>query len=622
MKQSGEPSDSKFEDKLNSADLEHIDQSGSFEADRPKTVPIIAGDSDDLSETKIVADETSVPPDSSPRKIVALQDNYIDEIKVHLANYLDSPDSLNDFFPMKEWDLSAQGKLSESDILKAYSTVTQLTVVDEEELENIDRYPDATYEYLSQWLCVPISWDDESIVMVVASPYVISNISYHWKNLLNKKTEFLLGQRSHIERILSSVYDKLEDDFGSNEFDLDGDASEATLRDLASEAPIVRLVNDMFARAVEMEASDIHVEPSENALAIRYRIDGVLQTVLTPPINTFPAIACRLKLVGGLNIAERRLPQDGRTNLQIGRAQVDVRISTLPSMYGESIVLRLLRKDITSFSLDNIGMENALRKPFTKMVKMPYGMILVVGPTGSGKTTTLYCVMNLLDSEKNKIITIEDPIEYQMNGLTQIQVKPSIGLTFATGLRSIVRQDPDIILVGEIRDRETAEISIHAALTGHLVLSTLHTNDATGAISRLIDMGVEPFLISSALVGVLSQRLVRCVCPNCGGKKDAKLAAASGDSKEITGSSNSGPSSKSCRNCNGSGYRGRVGIFEFLQVDDEIRRATGEGADASELNRIARKNGMKTLLESGSDKVKKGVTTETEIARVCQLDMG
>jgi type II secretory ATPase GspE/PulE/Tfp pilus assembly ATPase PilB-like protein len=374
----------------------------------------------------------------------------------------------------------------------------------------------------------------------------------------------------------------------------------------------VRLVNDMFARAIEMCASDIHVEPAENALIVRFRVDGILQEVMTPAANMFAAIASRLKLIGGLNIAESRLPQDGRTDLQIGRAQIDVRISTLPSLHGESIVLRILRKDIGSFNLGNIGMGPKLRDDFTNMVQIPHGMILVVGPTGSGKTTTLYCVMNIINSKEKKVITIEDPIEYQIPGVTQIQVKPAIGMSFANGLRSIVRQDPDIILVGEIRDKETAEIAIHAALTGHLVLSTLHTNDATGAISRLIDMGVEPFLISSALVGVMSQRLVRRVCSSCGGEGSAENLNWQAGADATT----------RCRTCGGTGFRGRVGIYEFLTISDTIRKAVAADADNATLSSIAREEGMSTLREDGEKKAAEGITTMAEVTRVCQLDIG
>jgi type II secretory ATPase GspE/PulE/Tfp pilus assembly ATPase PilB-like protein len=430
--------------------------------------------------------------------------------------------------------------------------------------------------------------------------------SYVWQAMFQRRATFVLVRRTVVERYLTATYDIGQDEDGML---AGGDASEETLRDLAREAPIVRLVNDMFNRAVEMGASDIHVEPSEDELAIRFRVDGVLQTVQTPPVNQYPAIASRLKLLAGVNIAERRLPQDGRIDLSISQQAIDVRVSTVPSMHGESIVLRLLQKESAVFDLDKVGMPAHMRDEFTRLFNMPHGMLLVVGPTGSGKSTTLYCVMKLLNSDERKIITVEDPVEYQLQGLTQIQVRANIGLTFAAGLRSIVRQDPDVILVGEIRDLETAEIAIHAALTGHLVLSTLHTNDAAGAVSRLLEMGIESFLISSALLGVVSQRLVRRICPECGGEgRVADESAGEGQTRR-------------CRNCLGSGYRGRVGIFEMLLVSDELRTAINERKDSNEIAAIARRHGMRSLREDGMDKVTKGMTTEAEVARVCQLDL-
>jgi type II secretory ATPase GspE/PulE/Tfp pilus assembly ATPase PilB-like protein len=373
--------------------------------------------------------------------------------------------------------------------------------------------------------------------------------------------------------------------------------SEEALRSLASEAKIVRLVNDMFSRAVEMEASDIHVEPDEKKLSIRFRVDGKLYEAMTPSLSLYPAIASRIKLVGGLNIAERRLPQDGRTDLQIGKSLIDVRISTIPTMNGESIVLRVLNKNAIVFDLKNIGMRDRIRGEFEKLIKLPYGIILVVGPTGSGKSTTLYSVISKINTADRKIITIEDPVEYRTEGIQQIQVNSKIGLDFASGLRHVVRQDPDVILVGEIRDKETAEIAIHAALTGHLVFSTLHTNDAPGAVSRLLDMGIENFLVSSSLSGVLSQRLVRKICPAC--KATGKTAAG-----------------VKCKNCNGRGFKGRIGIFELMTINDEIRDCINNGDDSAKIAKVAMRHGMRPLIEDGKEKVKEGVTTESEIAGV------
>jgi type II secretory ATPase GspE/PulE/Tfp pilus assembly ATPase PilB-like protein len=510
--------------------------------------------------------------------------------------------------PRREWDLVNQGRLGEDDLLAAYAAVTGLEVLQEDELGELDPFPEVTYEFLTQWNAMPLGWDNESIQIAVSIPYSLGDLAVRWRAMFGQRVSFALLRRSAVDRLLTAVYET-----GAVEEEsllaLGADASEEALRDMAREAPIVRLVNDIFNRAVEMGCSDIHVEPGEELVAVRYRVDGVLQTVQTPPISHYAAICSRIKLLGGMNIAERRLPQDGRIDLKIGRTEMDVRVSTVPTMHGESIVLRLLRKEAALFELDNLGLDAGNRQRFEPLITMPHGMILVVGPTGSGKTTTLYCVLQMLNSDTRKIITVEDPVEYQMAGVNQIQVRSQIGLTFSAGLRSIVRQDPDVILVGEIRDRETAEIAIHAALTGHLVLSTLHTNDAAGAISRLLEMGVESFLISSSLLGVLSQRLVRKVCPDCHGKGFLNNVEVPEQHKR-------------CRNCAGSGYRGRVGIFELLVVNEELRRAINAHLDTTEINTIARRHGMSSLRENGEEKVRQGVTDAAEIARVCQLDLG
>ncbi|MDP7742549.1 MAG: GspE/PulE family protein [Lentisphaeria bacterium] len=573
-----------------------------------------------MSEHESPATEADIAESAMlPNAVLPLTDpdSVVDRVRQGLLNALGSSEDFSDFKSMDEWELVNQGKISEFDLLNIYATAADLEVIDEEELDNIETFSEISFDYLSNWICIPISWDALSVALAIATPYRLGEIAAHWRHLMGRKVNFYLSQRTHIERVVTAVYDQSAAGGEDGNYEIDPNASEEALRDLALEAPIVRLVNDMFARAVEMNASDIHVEPSENELAIRFRVDGILQTAMTPPVASYPAIAGRLKLIGGLNIAERRLPQDGRTDLQIGRTQIDIRLSTIPCMHGESIVLRILRKNIETFNITNIGMQDAVREAFTELVQLPHGMVLVVGPTGSGKTTTLYCIMNLLDTERKKIITIEDPIEYQINGVTQIQVRPAIGLTFASGLRHIVRQDPDIILVGEIRDKETAEIAINAALTGHLVLSTLHTNDATGAISRLLDMGVENFLISSALVGVLSQRLVRRVCGDCKGSGTTTEARTG---TVIRGVDAGNEQFRNCRTCGGSGYRERVGIYEFLPVNDEIRRAITQEVDNATLNRIARDSGMVNLREDGEEKVRNAITTAAEVARVCQLD--
>ncbi len=498
------------------------------------------------------------------------------------------------------------GKLDDQALLSIYAAASGLPALDEQESRDISYYPDVTYDFLNAECCLPLVWSSDKVVMAIASPYDAGRLAQLWRNMYDTPVEFLLTRRSYIDRFVSSIYDRPD---AAGVMGVDGD-SEQALRDLAKEAPIVRLVNDIFTRAQETGTSDIHVEPNENDVQIRFRIDGMLKTVLRPPISQFAAIASRIKLLSGMNIAERRLPQDGRIELSQGTNSLDVRVSTIPTMHGESIVLRLLQKDSSVFELEKVGLLPDTMDELKKLYNMPHGMILIVGPTGSGKTTTLYCIMKQLNADFRKIITIEDPVEYQLEGLQQIQVKASIGLTFASGLRAIVRQDPDVVLVGEIRDKETAEIAIHASLTGHLVLSTLHTNDAAGAISRLIEMGVEGFLISSALLAVASQRLVRRICPSCDGK---------GYTGEPTQEE---PRGKRCRNCMGSGYRGRIAIFELLVINDELRAAINAKQDTSAINAIARRHGMRSLREDGELKVQKHLTTESEVMRVCQLDLG
>ncbi len=499
-----------------------------------------------------------------------------------------------------DWELCNQGAISEVDLISIYSKASGLEVRDEEEIRDKEvlPFPGISTDYLLNWACLPVSWTDDEMEMIVSEPYSLDKMSYFIKSLYGRKVRFSLVRRSLLERKINSVYEKTpaEQDNSSNQFLQSGD-NEETLRSLASEAAIVRLVNETFTRAIESDTSDIHIEPEESRLVIRFRIDGMLHLIMTTPLAQYPAIVSRIKLIGGLNIAERRLPQDGRTNLKLGRYDVDVRISTIPTMNGESVVLRLLRKDAMTYDLKNIGMNETMRLEFERIASLPYGIILVVGPTGSGKTTTLYSAMTILNTTERKIITIEDPVEYRVTGLSQMQVNSKIGLDFANGLRHIVRQDPDVILVGEIRDKETAEIAIHASLTGHLVLSTLHTNDAAGAISRLLDIGVEGFLISSSLKAVLSQRLIRKTCIKCHGKGSDQEAVK-------------------CKVCSGTGFRGRTGIYELLVINEEIASAISKNSDSNTIMNLAMKNGMKTIMEDGREKVEAGITTASEIARV------
>jgi general secretion pathway protein E len=367
----------------------------------------------------------------------------------------------------------------------------------------------------------------------------------------------------------------------------------------------------MIAAAVEKRASDIHIEPFEREFRIRYRIDGVLHEQEPPPREMKAAVISRVKLMAKLNIAERRLPQDGRIKIKVLGREIDLRVSTLPTLYGESVVMRLLDRSRTDFyDLQKLGFDEHMLDRMRYYTSLPHGIFFVTGPTGSGKSTTLYSALKLINTTDRKIITIEDPVEYQMDGINQIHVNPQIGLTFSAGLRHIVRQDPDVIMVGEVRDRETADIAIRAALTGHFVYTTLHTNDAPSAITRLTDMGVENYLISSSVVSVLAQRLVRVICPHCRVPAGRAMTPSGEEIETFRGSG--------CAQCFGTGFHGRVGIFELMEMNDEIRKMVVQNADAGDLIKAARRNGMRSLREDGWLKVARGVTTAGEVTRVTQ----
>ena len=417
-----------------------------------------------------------------------------------------------------------------------------------------------------------------------------------------------------MEKIIEDM-DSLPEYRAEDEEDIDH------LRDMASEGPVIRLVNLVITRAIELRASDIHFEPFEGQFRVRYRVDGVLHDVESPPKRLQAAIVSRVKIMAKLNIAERRLPQDGRIMLRVKGKEVDFRVSSVPTIYGESIVLRILDKDSILLDIGKLGFPEDTLIGFNDLIQKPHGIILVTGPTGSGKTTTLYCALEKINSSEKKIITVEDPVEYQLRGINQIQVKPSIGLTFANALRSIVRQDPDVILIGEIRDTETAEIAIHSALTGHLVLSTLHTNDAPSAITRLIDMGMEDYLLSSTIIGILAQRLVRVACPFCRTPHSPNPVILKEMRVEGQRLANLNIFEvKGCEKCSNTGYWGRSGIFEFLEITDGIRRLILEKKDSTIIKEMARKNGMRTLREDGWLKVKQGRTTISEVLRVTQAE--
>ncbi len=380
------------------------------------------------------------------------------------------------------------------------------------------------------------------------------------------------------------------------------------------DSPAVSLVNQVLIKASTVGASDIHFEPYEDEAVVRLRMDGVLHDILKVPSSTYQNVVSRIKVMSNLNVAEKRVPQDGRIRVRIGSKDLDIRVSVVPTVFGERVVLRLLDKTGSLLTLEQLGLSEEDRRKVERLAKKPYGIVLVTGPTGAGKSTTLYAMLLYVKDPKKNIITIEDPVEYQIKGISQIQVNPKVGLTFASGLRSVLRQDPDIIMVGEIRDAETADIAVHAALTGHLVLSTLHTNDAPSAVTRLSDMEIEPFLIASSLEGVIAQRLVRRVCEHCrepyrpDEEELRELGIDSYDGEFFRG--------KGCEHCLGTGYRGRIGIFEVLELDEDLKALITRTQDSNEIKRLAREKGYRTMIEDGIEKVKKGITTSSELLSV------
>ncbi len=448
--------------------------------------------------------------------------------------------------------------------------------------------------------------------------------------LLNLSIKPVIASSSQILETINEVYNRntetdqavMED---LSEENLDTLAQELQepqdLLDVSDEAPIIKLVNSLLSRAVKSKASDIHVEPFERDLVVRFRIDGVLYDIMHPPKKVQNSVISRIKIMANLNIAEKRLPQDGRIRIKIAGKDIDIRVSTLPTSFGESVVMRLLDKSKVVLSLGVIGIEGQNLKTVESLIHKSHGIILVTGPTGSGKTTTLYAMLSQINSTDLKIITVEDPVEYQIPGINQIQVNPKIDLTFATGLRSILRQDPDVVMIGEIRDRETAEIAIQASLTGHLVISTLHTNDSASSIARLIDMGVEPFLVSSSVIAIMAQRLLRTVCKECGARykpSAEELAQIGLDPAKVVDKFVF--KAKGCPACLDTGYAGRTGIHEILVMDDELRSMIMKGVEAGRIKRRAMEKGMLTLREDGARKVLAGETTIEELLRVTQED--
>jgi general secretion pathway protein E len=474
--------------------------------------------------------------------------------------------------------------------------------------------------FLRETLVFPYQDADDGIVLAIADPTDLA---------AKRAAEIVLGPKFEIKAAafddLMVVLDqRLADDSPDGRGDADGidrlrEDDIESLRDLASGAPVVRAVNDLMEKAIELRASDIHIEPFPTGLVIRMRIDGILRPV-TAPAGVLPqAVISRIKIVASLNIAERRLPQDGAARLRAGRTDIDIRVAVMPTQHGESAVIRILPKDRGLLVLDKLGFAPADDAKLRRLLKLPHGMIVITGPTGSGKTTTLATILSVLNEPIRKILTIEDPVEYEIPGINQSQIKPGIGLTFASALRSFVRQDPDVIMVGEVRDSETAHVAVHAALTGHLVLTTLHTETAAAAVPRLLDLGVEGYLLRSTLRAVIAQRLVRQLCERCKSSKQLTAAEFSADPRLITLGFQVGDTVHlpcGCERCVGTGYRGRLGVFELLELDNELRELIGEKTDGLKIDQAAIRGGMTTMIDDGIAKCRAGLTSPAEILRV------
>ncbi len=518
--------------------------------------------------------------------------------------------------------------LRSEDILKALSI--QLGLPYENRI-NTDEIPSdilssLPINYAKKNEVLPLRKDGSTIIVAVADPsnfYVLDDL----RTVYNCEIRPVIASSYEIVNAINTVYNRASGAGDEAISELDESAGEINtdfnepvdLLDATDEAPIIRLVNALMFRSVKQKASDIHVEPFEKELVIRFRVDGVLYDIMSPPKRAQNSIISRIKIMAGLNIAEKRLPQDGRIRIKIAGKDIDIRVSTIPTAFGESVVMRLLDKSAVLLDLNSLGLQGKQLDWMNELIGKSHGIILVTGPTGSGKTTTLYAALSKINTKDIKIITIEDPVEYQIAGINQVQVNPKIELTFAAGLRAFLRQDPDVIMVGEIRDRETAEIAVQAALTGHLVISTLHTNDAPATVTRLIDMGIEPFLVSSSIIGIVAQRLIRTVCHDCAKKYTPtaeELTKIGLTPEDLKGRQLY--KAVGCPNCLETGYSGRRAIYEFMLMNDVIRAEIMKGSDASTIKKVASAEGMTTLMGDAANKVMQGMTTVEEVLRVIQ----
>ena len=518
--------------------------------------------------------------------------------------------------------------LRTEDILKALSIQLGFPYENRIDTEDIssELVANLPINYAKKNEVLPLRREGVSVVVAIADPtnfYVVDDL----RTLFGSEIRPVIASSYEIVNAINTVYNRATGSGEEAMGDLDQTMGEINadfdepvdLLDATDEAPIIRLVNSLMFRAVKQKASDIHIEPFEKELVIRFRIDGVLYDIMNPPKRAQNSIISRVKIMAGLNIAEKRLPQDGRIRIKIAGKDIDIRVSTIPTAFGESVVMRLLDKSSVLLDLNSLGLQGKTLEWMNELITKSHGIILVTGPTGSGKTTTLYAALTKINSKDIKIITVEDPVEYQIAGINQVQVNPKIDLTFASSLRAFLRQDPDVIMVGEIRDRETAEIAIQASLTGHLVISTLHTNDAPSTVTRLIEMGIEPFLVSSSILGVIAQRLLRTVCHDCAKKYAPTTEEISGlglTLEDLKGRQLF--KAVGCPNCLETGYTGRLAIYEFMLMNDEVRAEIMKGSDASTVRKVGVATGMTTLMGDAANKVMQGITTVEEVLRVIQ----
>ncbi len=528
--------------------------------------------------------------------------------------------------------LAAAGAVTPEDVIQALAAQFDLPLAEEIDPAAIDTalvHP-IPINFAKQHLVLPYAQRGEEVLLLTADPldtFVLDDV----RVLLQRPVRPVLATPEKILETINRVYDRAAGETEALMGDLEGADLDAVaheleepqdLLDASDEAPIIRLVNSLMFQAVKERCSDIHIEPMERDIVVRFRRDGVLHEVLRPPKRFQASIISRVKIMGGLNIAEKRLPQDGRIRIKIAGRDIDIRLSTVPTVHGERVVMRLLDKSAVLLDLSQIGFNEDNLRTMNALIQKSHGIILVTGPTGSGKTTTLYAALSKINTPDVNILTVEDPVEYQLPGIGQVHVNEKIDLSFANVLRSFLRQDPDIIMVGEIRDVATAEIAIQASLTGHLVFSTVHTNDAATAVTRLVDMGVEPFLVASSLIAIVAQRLVRVVCPHC----RREVVPGVKEWEELCGQEVRTPrparvyQAAGCAQCFKTGYLGRTGIYEMLVIDDEVRALALKNADSTSIKRVAVSRGMRTLRDDGADKVARGITTIEEVLRVTQED--